>query len=154
MTTDTDWKQRAACRTVPTAVFFPPLFDDDSPGGDPDIAKAVCKSCTVYDECSFDQRYEVYGVRFETTPHERGVRGKQGPSRTGLRDAVIALLRDDPQREWTIAEAARRLRHWPDTSVRSALGKLVKDGHVESHLSGKASKTPRSVLYSWKVTND
>jgi WhiB family redox-sensing transcriptional regulator len=42
---EADWRESGACRTVPTAVFFP---DTDSEAGP---AKAICAVCPVREEC-------------------------------------------------------------------------------------------------------
>jgi WhiB family redox-sensing transcriptional regulator len=60
-----DWQRRAACRTLPTTVFFHPDRErDPSRGRRADRAKEICEQCPVRTPClqhSLDAE-EPYGV--------------------------------------------------------------------------------------------
>lgn len=53
-----DWSTRAACREMPSELFFP------DPGYDTDAAKQVCSWCPVTAQCleaGIDERWGVWG---------------------------------------------------------------------------------------------
>lgn len=61
------WQEKAACRTIPVELFFPPLEQEA------DEAKAVCDGCSVKDPClefalAAGERFGVWGG---LTPQER-----------------------------------------------------------------------------------
>ncbi len=45
-----DWRQRAACRRLDTALFFP-MADGDPVPSQVEDAKAVCRACAVQTMC-------------------------------------------------------------------------------------------------------
>jgi WhiB family redox-sensing transcriptional regulator len=61
------WQERAACRTIPVELFFPPLEHEA------DDAKAVCSSCSVAEPCLESALIagERFGVWGGLTPQER-----------------------------------------------------------------------------------
>lgn len=55
-----DWQDQALCAEVDPEIFFP------EKGGNPRIAKAVCRACHVRAEClnyalEHDERFGIYG---------------------------------------------------------------------------------------------
>jgi len=42
---ESDWRESGACRTAPTALFFPATDDEAGP------AKAICATCPVREPC-------------------------------------------------------------------------------------------------------
>lgn len=155
MPPSTDWMQQAACRKVPTALFFPPLSDDDYDIGDEDVAKAVCRACPVEGDCREHQRHEIYGIRFNTNPKERGVRGKTAPARPGLQPAFYNLLMSNPTQEWTIPQIGHELRRWPETSIRAVVINASRKGLLNTRVQGSSGShtNPRITYYSWKATS-
>jgi WhiB family redox-sensing transcriptional regulator len=137
---DTDWRDRAACRTVPTAVFFPERFPGDpGPAGDKDIAKAVCASCPVKAECDEDQRGEQFGVRAGTTARER----KDG---TGNREKLTELFAARPEEWFTITELAELIgRPGREMSVRATLNSMSRKGEILKNTS--TARPERLVTY-------
>lgn len=123
---DSNWRDRAACRTVPTAVFFPEHFQGDvGPTGDTDIAKAVCASCPVQAECEADQAGEQYGVRFKTTARER----KDG---TGNREQLRRVFDEHPDQWFTIPELAELIgRPGREASVRATINSMARKGEID-----------------------
>lgn len=79
-----EWFDDAACRDVPTSVFFPP---EDAPGDprselhDSHIARLICAVCPVREQCldyalENKERYGLFGGASETqrrkVAHARG----------------------------------------------------------------------------------
>lgn len=64
---DPDWIHQAACRSLPTSVFFP------SPGEDRGVtlAKAICAGCLVKDACLEFGLHQPDGIWGGATPGER-----------------------------------------------------------------------------------
>lgn len=71
-----DWQDRAACRGVPSEIFFP-----DNPGGQDSVynrAREFCQRCEVTDKClAYALEHETgqrcrYGMFGGLTPRERG----------------------------------------------------------------------------------
>lgn len=75
-----EWVERAACRGVTSAVFYPVgnVFEVDY-----DEAKAVCSVCPVVEQCGEQGKYERYGVWGGLDPSERRIANRRvrGPSR-------------------------------------------------------------------------
>lgn len=77
-----DWRDDAACRSLPTQeayrIFFPPEHDG---GHNAIIAKRICRTCPVLMQCGEYIRHNPckYGVWAGTTARER--RGYYGPPR-------------------------------------------------------------------------
>lgn len=74
MSRRTSWLERASCRGLPTRMFFPERWANDSVH---EVAKSICSRCPVRDEClelallenkAEDDRWGVFGGM---TPHER-----------------------------------------------------------------------------------
>lgn len=99
------WRQRAACRGLPPALFFPP---PDTPAGD---ALDVCARCPVRADCDADattngEEYGIWGGRTETeraelsAPTAPVVRRQPGPapglSDDDLVDLIWSLDPDQP----------------------------------------------------------
>ena len=61
------WKLRSACRGMETDIFYPEHGKSNA------VAKAVCGSCTVQDQCldAALARPERYGIWGGTTERER-----------------------------------------------------------------------------------
>jgi len=100
-----EWRTRAACRSVDPEVFFPtaevgPVYDAQVA-----VAKAVCAGCPVRPECLAEALTRIpYGIAGGLTAEER--RG----ARTATTSAAAALkagLRPDAQRQQV--EAAGRV---------------------------------------------
>ncbi|WP_067975921.1 WhiB family transcriptional regulator [Nocardiopsis trehalosi] len=67
-----DWVQQGACRQYDPELFFP--VSTTGPGGhDAELAKAICRSCTVRPECLrwALRAGEAHGVWGGTTPEDR-----------------------------------------------------------------------------------
>lgn len=60
------WRTQAACRTVPTSVFFPEQGENAA------AAKATCQRCPVARQCAQEGADEYHGVWGGVTPVERG----------------------------------------------------------------------------------
>jgi WhiB family redox-sensing transcriptional regulator len=69
-----DWQRRAACRTLPTKLFFA-TGTSDIARWDQERAKAVCKTCPVRNDClEFAlETGEAFGVWGGLNADERGV---------------------------------------------------------------------------------
>jgi len=85
MASDQQWQEYGACRTVPVAVFFPPVEQES------DDAKRVCAACSVQEDClefaiSAGERFGVWGG---LDPQER--RSLVARRRARLRAAAAAL---------------------------------------------------------------
>ena len=61
------WHQNAACRTIPTRVFYPEKGVNAQP------AKAVCARCPVRAQCEAEGAHEPHGVWGGASPAERGM---------------------------------------------------------------------------------
>lgn len=157
VTVDETWRQHAACRSVPTAVFF---GQGDPHDGDDDIAKAVCAGCPVKIDCKIDGMDEAYGVWGDTTPPERGFQTNTGknPSRGGekqmaCREALLELFRDHPQRKLTYPQAHRALPdadRWSVHMVRRELPQLTKAGLLKRvRLSSTGESNRPAYVYQW-----
>ena len=67
-----DWIEAAACRRLPTSIFFPE-------GGVFAIARGICASCSVLERCRLENdrseahlaRSQVFGFYAGETPRER-----------------------------------------------------------------------------------
>jgi WhiB family transcriptional regulator, redox-sensing transcriptional regulator len=88
-----NWRERAACATVPTAFFFPE--DEGTHRANAAIrrAKRVCAGCPVREHCLADvMAYEStsyrYGVVGGTSAAERSRRSRRGVEQAG---ASVAL---------------------------------------------------------------
>ena len=66
------WRTQAACRTVPTSVFFPEQGENAA------AAKATCQRCPVARQCAQEGADEYHGVWGGTTPTDRGVARSRG----------------------------------------------------------------------------
>lgn len=67
MASNQEWQDRAACRTIPVEMFFPPAEQEG------DDAKSVCDGCTVREPClefalAAGERFGIWGG---LTPQER-----------------------------------------------------------------------------------
>lgn len=74
----TDWRARAACSDVPTAVFFPDATRGGRSGPDYRSARTVCAGCDVADDCLLcalrvSDYYDQWGMFGGLTPGERRV---------------------------------------------------------------------------------
>lgn len=58
--TDSDWRERAACRGMGPRIFFPRTFESAAP------AKAVCATCPVTAQCLRFCRKELGGLEKRT----------------------------------------------------------------------------------------
>lgn len=148
MSASSDWRERAACRDFPTALFFPAEHDDDQTDGDNEIAKQICASCPVKDPCRAEQVAEPYGVRGDLTAEERGYgkRGRLGGAAVqGLGRAVTEIFRSHPDTEFnadTINDLILDMtgRRWPRTSVNAALLRTFKAGLTTRRLDKPTDK--------------
>lgn len=61
-----DWRTQAACRDLPTRLFYPQR------GRQADLAKGVCERCPVAAQCKADGEREPYGVWGGTSVDDRG----------------------------------------------------------------------------------
>lgn len=136
MSATDDWRERAACRGFPTALFFPAEHDDDQSDGDEWIAKQICASCPVKAPCQAEQVAEPYGVRGDMTAEERGYgrRGRLGKGAIkGLAAAVVEVFEDHPDAEFT-ADTMNDVilemtgRRWPRNSINAALLRTYRQG--------------------------
>jgi WhiB family redox-sensing transcriptional regulator len=62
-----EWQDRAACRTIPVELFFPPAEQEA------DDAKLICEACSVREPClefaiAAGERFGIWGG---LTPQER-----------------------------------------------------------------------------------
>lgn len=62
----TGWRTQAACKNLPTHVFYP------DKGVNADAAKTVCQRCPVQAECAKDGAHEPHGIWGGMSPLERG----------------------------------------------------------------------------------
>lgn len=106
-TTERNWRDRAACRSVDPELFFPIEENAAACADQVAAAKAVCASCPVRQQCLDDSLTRLpYGVAGGLTASERrrlhgGVRGRgehaltrsQDWTRAGMRRSGIAALR-------------------------------------------------------------
>lgn len=95
-----EWRERGACRTVPTSVFFPER------GGDVRPAKAICATCPVIEECrewalTLPEMFGVWGGLSErqrkgayTGCCQRCGRAHFGPRTTKRRPRYCATCRE------------------------------------------------------------
>lgn len=88
-----EWRRYAACRGLPTALFYPPA---DAPCAE---ALAVCARCPVRAACeqhavTEGEEYGIWGGRTETE-RARAARLSDVPRRTRRRGPVSALTDDD-----------------------------------------------------------
>lgn len=60
------WHEDAACRTLPTRIFYPER------GHNAHAAKAVCERCPVRDECRAENAGEPFGIWGGSSVAERG----------------------------------------------------------------------------------
>ncbi|NIS66180.1 MAG: hypothetical protein GTO05_13680, partial [Gemmatimonadales bacterium] len=65
--TDPDWIHQAACRSLPTSVFFPAPGEDRAVS----LAKAICVGCLVKGACLEFGLHQPDGIWGGTTPGER-----------------------------------------------------------------------------------
>lgn len=74
----TDWRERAACRQVPTAVFYP-----ETTGGVADYgaARAICAGCEVSAQCLAEA--DDFGLWGGQDPRERSGLERQKPGPKG-----------------------------------------------------------------------
>lgn len=83
--TTTDYS-RAACRDVPTSVFFSTYTEP---------AKAVCATCPIKGACKRDHATERFGVWGGTDPQDRGfasATGQRCVSRSDTTDHIRAIV--------------------------------------------------------------
>lgn len=76
-----DWQERAACRGVPSEIFFP-----DNPGGQDNVynrGREFCSRCEVTQQClTYAMEYETgqryrYGLFGGLSPRQRSERATQ-----------------------------------------------------------------------------
>lgn len=71
-----EWRSRAACRGLDVNLFYP-----EPHTGQPQtqIARALCMSCAVKDECLDDAlaTFDKWGVRGGMSPNERRVEARK-----------------------------------------------------------------------------
>ncbi len=60
------WHQDAACKTVPTRIFYP------EKGLTAQHAKSVCERCPVQAECAAEGAHEPHGIWGGKSPLQRG----------------------------------------------------------------------------------
>jgi len=65
-----EWVTKASCRQIHGDFFFPPM-DVENPEKHYDVARAVCASCPVWQQCLAAGQKEVWGMWGGLTPHER-----------------------------------------------------------------------------------
>lgn len=82
----TDWKEFAACRGVPTEVFFPLIANADAVA----LARSYCDCCPVRGECAEEGRSE-FGIWAGTPEVDRGIINGNVPRSV----RTVASLRGD-----------------------------------------------------------
>lgn len=146
-----DWKQHAACRPYPTALFFPAQFDGDTTDGDAEIAKQICASCPVHEECAAEQLREPYGVRARTAPEDRGFRNLSEGKRVvyrGAKAALIHLMSSSPDELfWADKVVEHFNKKWPPVTFAKALGHLHTEGRVTRY--PPTPESGRQKRYQW-----
>src|SRR5690606_6979844 len=112
-----DWRHRAACRGEDPELFFP--IGTSGPALlQVEQAKAVCRRCSVIDQCLAEalQRREMYGIWGGTTEAERAVLIRRRTKREYfdmLRERhgdLAAVERERPPARPPQEEAERRRR--------------------------------------------
>lgn len=103
--TDTNWRDRAACRVGDAGLFFP------GPNTSTAEVKRLCRSCPVRQECLQDalDSNDVYaGIRAGLSADERRVliRQRPKPAKADHTDAIIRL----------------HLKHWSRPAIALRLG--------------------------------
>lgn len=79
-----EWKKKANCSNMDTALFFPELG-----GNVPPFVREVCESCEVQDDCLWyaNETYSDHGVFGGLTPMERRAWRKKNNVEFGQRKA-------------------------------------------------------------------
>lgn len=119
------WAARGACRTVPTAAFFPVHSTDI------DQAKRVCRQCPVLADCRdyIDAHPQLAGVWAASSEADR--RARRPPP------AAPDKPKPAPAEPATLFELLERLRAYPGRWVR-----------VRSYASAKSAPSTASQLYA------
>lgn len=87
MTTRSDWRDAAACRTTSPETFFPTAVAGPVYEAQVAVAKAVCAGCSVRAECLTEALVRIpEGIAGGLTPEERRSRR---PTRVGVEPAVV-----------------------------------------------------------------
>ena len=69
---DSQWRSRAACRSVDAEIFFPAATEGPIYEAQVAVAKAVCAGCSVRAECLAEALIRIpYGIAGGLTPEER-----------------------------------------------------------------------------------
>ena len=69
---DSQWRSRAACRSVDAEIFFPAATEGPIYEAQVAVAKAVCAGCSVRAECLAEALVRIpYGIAGGLTPEER-----------------------------------------------------------------------------------
>lgn len=116
--------ERAACRDMPTAVFFSNYTDH---------AKAICAGCPVAEPCAASADGLAYGVFGGRSPADRGFVHQRplvepGPA---ISELVMGIVSRHERRMFTARQIADWLPGYSRDSVRQALKRLVDNGTLE-----------------------
>jgi len=124
----TDWRSRAACRSVDPDLFFPSADSGPAYAVQVAEAKAVCGRCPVRDECLVEAIERLpYGIAGGRTPEERRrYRDRPAPSR-----AEVLEIGLQPNARRVDVEAAGRL--------------LLGDGHSPAEVARRCGVAERTV---------
>lgn len=87
------WHEDAACRTLPTRIFYP------QQGSTAHVAKAVCATCPVAHQCAQEGAHEPHGVWGGRSPAERGTSLHNRGEAHRLYDVAVCAVCDT--RFWT-----------------------------------------------------
>lgn len=87
-----DWRTQAACRNLPTTIFYP------DKGTNAHAAKMACGRCPVRDRCAADGAHEATGIWGGMSPLERGGTHNRG-QRHRIHDVAACPICDT--RFWT-----------------------------------------------------
>ena len=91
------WRTEAACRTLPTALFFPEQGETAA------AAKTACRTCPVARQCAQEGADEYHGVWGGITPVERGHARSRGQR---LRVLDVYACTDCDARVWAPKQTA------------------------------------------------
>ena len=125
------WTEQAACKDLPTDLFFP--SDQGALAAD-HPALIVCRRCTVRDRCLADalkvNRHDDHGVRGGLTPRQRDLLRRGRPVRRTARHEVLDLLQDGEW--WTVPGVHKVLPRLTEHTLRQTLNALVREGMLRS----------------------
>jgi WhiB family transcriptional regulator, redox-sensing transcriptional regulator len=109
------WKQDALCSGKHADIWFPPIFASERTGKEAiyhNVAKAVCYSCPVREECLEAGADEADGIWGGWTLQERKTGQHEPPTHVMPPQHVVYLPNHEPNERIAIKEVVKVMKYY------------------------------------------